>query len=63
MSKSWENVKILKEKYLKEDEKLMKMYLPIINPKPNNGYCVFIFDPSDIPTIYRNEGKYPTRYS
>ena len=59
--KSWENVKALKAQYLKDNDTMLKLYSPLLNPKPNNGYVIMLFDPDDVEIVYRNEGKYPNR--
>lgn len=57
--KSWNNLKDLREKYLKDGDKLMRFHSKNFNPK--NGRLVVLLDPKDVEVIYRNEGKYPSR--
>ena len=58
-AKSWENLKEMRIKYCKEEDKLLRLNLPPLNPI--NGKVVIILDPHDVEKIYRHEGKYPLR--
>ena len=58
--KSWVNINRMKEKYLKDHDKLIRLNLPPINPK-HGGKCLILLDPNDVEKVHRNEGKYPTR--
>ena len=60
IGKSWENLKECRNKFLKEDDKLMRLNLPPFNPE-GQGKFVFLLDPNDVEQIYRHEGKYPSR--
>ena len=60
IGKSWENIKRLRKEFLKKDDKLLKMHMPLFNPE-GKGRFVMLLDPTDAEQIYRNEGKYPSR--
>ena len=60
IGKSWENLKECRNKFLKEDDKLMRLNLPPFNPE-GQGKFVFLLDPNDVEQVYRHEGKYPSR--
>lgn len=59
--KGWKNILAMKQKFLKPEDKLMKLHLPNFNGE-HKGRVVVLFDPKDIELVYRNEGKYPYRY-
>ena len=58
-AKSWLNLKEIRSKYCSEQDKLLRLNLPILNPI--NGNVVILFDPNDVQIAYRHEGKYPFR--
>ena len=58
--KSWMNMKELRKKYLKEEDKLLRLHLPFFN-YDNDGRFVLLLDPDDIKQVYRHEGKHPAR--
>ena len=60
IGKSWENIKRLRKEFLKKDDKLLKMHMPLFNPE-GKGRFVMLLDPTDAEQVYRNEGKYPSR--
>ena len=62
LGKSWENLRNIKEKHLKHDEKLLRLNLPPFNPG-NGGRVLVLLDPNDVGHILRHEGKYPNRGS
>ena len=39
---------------------IFKYYAPVMNPH-GNGYVVYLFEPSMMEHVLRNEGKYPCR--
>lgn len=59
-AKSWQNLKEVRSQYCNEDDKLLRLNLPILNPI--NGKVVVLLDPKDVEQVYRHEGKYPIRY-
>ena len=60
ISKSWKNLKEIRNQFLKEDDKLLKLNLPPFNPE-GKGKFVLLLDPNDVEQIHRHEGKYPNR--
>ncbi len=57
--KSWLNVQDMASKYANDQDKLLRLNLPLFNPK--NGKVLVLLDSKDVETAYRNEGKYPDR--
>ena len=58
-AKSWLNLKEIRSQYCTEQDKLLRLNLPPLNPI--NGKVVILFDPNDVEQVYRHEGKYPFR--
>jgi len=36
---------------------------PIVRVRIANGWNIFLFDPNDIEKVFREDSKYPTRFS
>ena len=60
IGKSWENLKEIRNQYLKKDDKLLRLNLPPFNPE-GKGKFVLLLDPNDVEYIYRHESKTQTK--
>ena len=60
VGKSWLNLELLIQKYLKGEDKLFRMNSGMFNPE-GDGRFVILLDPNDVEKAHKNEGKYPSR--
>ena len=56
----WKNVLELRAKYLTENDTIMRLNLPLLNPS-GKGRCVWIFNAEDVERLFQFEPKYPTK--
>lgn len=56
---AWKTFLELKKKYVPDDVSMLRLHLPLFNEI--TGKVVILFDPVDVETVYRHEGKYPNR--
>ena len=60
VGKSWLNLELLIQKYLKGEDKLFRMNSGMFNPE-GDGRFVILLDPNDVEKAHKHEGKYPSR--
>lgn len=60
LEKAWKSWRLIQRKFVDADgANMIRMTMPpIVSPNPE---FLHVFDPADVETVYRNEGKYPFR--